>query len=157
MIVERRSGVVVLCLAAALSLLPLTSCHDFGPCAPFRLAPTSVSAADQATSCQEAVSYEGHDYTPWCVTVRRDLLADSPDLRGGDVVHDYRARLIVGVPPEQAIAVAKTELAPPDGTTRRLQREPCGAWRFAPERDLSTKEATRIARRVTVPGTLHMN
>ncbi len=62
--------------------------------------------------------------------------------------------MIEGVPVEQAIAVATYSN---NTNGKRVVTRHCGGeWRFAPERELSDADAATIAKRVAIPGTLHI-
>ncbi len=55
---------------------------------------------------------------------------------------------------EQAIAVATYSN---NTNGKRVVTRHCGGeWRFAPERELSDADAATIAKRVAIPGTLHI-
>ena len=140
-------------MLAVVAALMSPACRS-DPCDEVAL--TETSAADLATSCPETVEYEGRRYGPWCVGVRSELLGTEVELRGSDVNTEYRARFIAGIPPEQALAVWTRFPHMGRESTLRLQRH-CGTWRFAPAGDLERDEAERIAKDVTVPGTLRLN
>jgi hypothetical protein len=107
-----------------------------------------------ATTCVTEVAYDGREYSPWCIGVQPRLLLEEPLVRGTDVNTDYEARLIEGVLPELAIAVA-TSYPNASGDTRQLENR-CGRWRLAPEVGLDQETAERIARRVSIPRTLDL-
>jgi hypothetical protein len=131
----------------------LPACNPLDPCSGARLTEMAL-AADRATSCMERVTYNDHDYSPWCAVVQPRLLIATPKLIGAG----YEGRLIDGVPPEEAIAVGTLDANDPGSVAsafaspaaRHFQRHCGGVWRFAPEWNLAETDAAALAKRVTV-------
>lgn len=138
------------------SVLVLPACNPLALCGSAPLTTVPAAASERATSCIEKVSYDGHDYTPWCAPVQPALIADTPQLSGDQSGDRYEGRFIQGVSPEQAIAVASVVSDEPGGATR-FSRHCGGVWRIAFDMEIAQADAETIARQVAIPGTLHLN
>jgi hypothetical protein len=137
---------------ALIVVLGLPACDPLALCGSAPLTTVPAAASERATSCIEKVSFDGHDYTPWCAAVEPALIADSPRLGGDQSGNYYEGRFIQGVPPEQAIAVAS--IITDTSGSRRLERQCGGIWRIAFDTEVAETDANNIARQVVIPGSL---
>jgi len=107
-----------------------------------------------AATCPMLFRFGDQLYSPWCAPVRGDLLGASEISTDPSAGSFSKARAIDGVPVEAALAISLWRTSPerplsPKGSEARRR---CGLWSFAPAGGLELREARRIARSVTVPG-----
>ena len=131
----------------------LSACQE-DSCRTTYLTQESAAAVELALSCAESLSIGEVSYNRWCAGVRPELLGDTR-YTGALQTDTYVARPIDDVPIEQAIAIASRMEG--NRAANQAADEECGRWLFAPSFELEQREAKRLARSVTIPGTLDLD
>ncbi len=110
--------------------------------APSRVTGEGEAAAGTA-SCAMQIAIGDTTYRPSCTPVRHDALGEIL-VEGNGVGQRIEARLLEGIPQEQAVAL---HLSSP--YSRRVDGHRCGWWSFAAAGELDRSTEKSLARSVT--------
>ncbi len=128
-------------LATSLILVSLSSlvgCGSSDECHPVEVTGEGEAAAGTA-SCAMQIAIGDTTYSPSCTPVRHDALGEFL-VEGDSVGQHIEARLLAGIPQEQAVAL---RMRSPHN--RRVDEHRCGRWSLALAFDLdrSTEKSLR--------------
>lgn len=113
-----------------------------GECSPVEIGGEGDSAGG-TSSCAYQIAIGDTTYVPeWCTPVRHEALGAPIAAGDGGGLH-LEARLLIGIPQEQAIALHTSSRY-----TSRAEEHRCGRWSFTPATELDRSAQKSLARSV---------